>query len=331
MKRGWILILLVCVFLLSGCAPAPSWNFSITTPVPGTDKLQPSLDDVGVIAVKNGSVLYFRYLDEPYLAPETRNVSQLAGQSYEYALLSALLAGPGTHSALLNGVFPGGVKILSTVRQGRTLFVTLSPEIMEMYADEPDSWQADDAWRREIPLRRRLCMQSIVATITENCDIDRVQILVQQDSATGSLRLRQNYFMDDSEDDVLVGPMTRNESLLLSQQVTGNVLLSCWKERDWQRLYRYVSSSDTETGIERSAYDEFASVMETLPAITEYEVSSGNVTADGSQATLCVNCSVLTNGHVAKAEGVILHLCRENGMWRISQDDLISWIGEVAG
>ena len=324
------LILLLCCALLSGCSTT-GWSVPVATDVPGVSVPELSVSGSGAVAVKSGSVLYFRYLDEPYLAPETRTVTQAAGQSYEYALLSALLAGPGTHSASLNGVFPDGVRLLSTVKQGRTLFVTLSAEIMEPYADEPDNWQAEDEWRREVPLRRQLCMQAIVATVTENCDIDRVQVLVQQDMATGSLRLRQNYFMDDSEDDVLVGPMTREEGLLLTQSVTAEVILSCWQQRDWARLYRYVASTDPESGIDRSDYDAFVQEMEALPAISSYTLEGSSVTADGSHATLTVSCTLLSGLQATETGACVLHLCREDGMWRITQEDLTSWLEEVLG
>lgn len=115
------------------------------------------------------------------------------------ALISQLLLGPGTASADLNVLFPEGTRVLSTVRQGRTLFVTLSREIMNGYPDEPVDWQEDAEWRTEAPLRRVLCMQSLVATVTENCDVDQVQVLVQAGSTgSGSLRLKQNYFLDDA-------------------------------------------------------------------------------------------------------------------------------------
>lgn len=331
MKRNLMIFLAAAVLMLSSCSQMTGWEFPQTTMVPAVEQLQPDLKDTESIAVRNGSVLYFRYLDEPYLAAETRSITQYAGQSYEFALISALLGGPGSHSASLRQVFQDGVRLLSTVKQGRILFVTLSENIMDPYADEPDNWQADDAWRKEVPLRRQLCMQAITATVTENCDVDRVQILVQQGKSTGSLRLRQNYFMDDSEDDVLVGPMMRDESLLLTPNRTSQVILSCWMNRDWTRLYRYIASTDPDTGAERMAYADFVVMMEILPAITAFDVVGGSISMDGSYATMTMSCNVLQDGQSTPIEGVILHLYREGSLWKISQSDLTAWLTEVAG
>lgn len=144
-------------------------------------------------------MLYYRCRDEAYLISESRTVTRAPSQSWEYAVIARLLEGPSGTSTGLTRLFPEGTRVLSAVRQGRTLFVTLSKELLNGYSDEPVDWQESETWRRECPLRRRLCMQSLVATVTENCAVDQVQVLVQQTTRTGgSLRLKQNYFLDDS-------------------------------------------------------------------------------------------------------------------------------------
>ena len=43
--------------------------------------------------------------------------------------------------------------------------------------DEPSNWRSDTAWAQEVPLRRRLAMQAIAATVTENTTAQQVVIL----------------------------------------------------------------------------------------------------------------------------------------------------------
>ena len=314
MKR-LIILLLLCAVVLTGCASVGRSPFVETTPIPLTDTVFPEAEELpGTAAPQSESaVLYFRYLDEPLLAGEARVIRQLPSQSFELALLGELISGPGTHAVDLKSLFPVGTHVLSTVKSGRTLFVTLSQEIMNPYADEPVDWQEKDEWRREVPLRRQLCMQSIVATVTENCDVDQVQILVQQTGVTGSLRLKQNYFMDDSEDDVLVGPMTRDPGMLLSAETVLQVALGCWQRQDWARLYLYMASRDRLLGTERPIYRDFVSIMETLPRVTAFTPNGITLAADGMTRTL---------------KDRMLHMCRENGLWKVSLAQLTGWLEE---
>ena len=101
------------------------------------------------------------------LAAERRTVSRLPNEPYETALLRLLLEGPSLDAPALRGLFPAGTRVISTSRQGEMLFVTLSYQLMNGYSDEPSNWRSDTAWAQEVPLRRRLAMQAIAATVTE--------------------------------------------------------------------------------------------------------------------------------------------------------------------
>lgn len=327
MRKLLLFGLLLSVLLLTGCDTAfVATPITETTAVPRVETILPDLTDDGSLVLHDTATLFFRYLDEPYLAPETRIIRQLPSQSYEQALLTELIAGPGATSADLGGLFPQRVRVLSTSRQGRTMFVTLSAEIMDAYPDEPMDWQESDKWRREVPLRRLLCMQAIVATLTENCNADQVQILVQTGGVTSSLRLKQNYFMDASEDDVVVGPMRRRSELLLTADNTADVLLTCWQTQDWPRLYLYVAARDYETGADRPVYRDFVSRMEALPRLSGFTLDRVSTTQDGRVATVPMDASVLRSGAEVSYPDRILHLHRENGLWKISLAQLIGWL-----
>lgn len=325
--------LLLCAALLCGCERLTTDPFpeKLATELPGTSPVLPEVDsDTLPKQTRENAALYFRYLDEPYLAAEYRTITQLPSQSYEMALISELIAGPGALSAELSGLFPPGVRVLSTVRQGRTLFVTLSQAIMNGYPDEPANWRESEAWLQELPLRRRLCMQALAATVTENCDVDQVQVLVQQDSLTiGSLRLQAKYFMDGAADGEVVGPLRRDPTMLLEPDTALEVILTCWRSQDWTRLYSYLALYNPQTGQKKLAQRDFQTVMEQLPRIADFTFSGGSVSAQGTQATYCVTLSLLqSDGALESAEGKIIRLLRENGLWKITLEQLTGWLEE---
>lgn len=336
MNKRWLILMLCmgCALLLTGCTePVVRTTNPLAgaaaTLVPDTDPVLPRLDDA-TLHSRDTATLFFRYGTEPYLASESRTIPQSASQSYETALLTQLLSGPGTQSTELRSLFPEGTRVLSTVKQGRTLFVTLSAEIMNMYPDEPNDWRSQDAWRTESPLRRLLCMQSLVATVTENCDVDQVQLLVQQTGdAVGSLRLKQNYFLDGSPDSVLVGPMTRRASLLLGPDNTLSVVLDCWVSQDWQRLYLYIADHDPQLGTESLPLSGFITVMNTKPALVSWQAGSASISADGTCATFAVDLTLLSaDGQLTSVTGRTLRLYRENGLWKTSLNQLTGWLEE---
>lgn len=314
--RRFILILcfLLFCFLLTGCTVSGfTPRDALSTPLAGSSV--PAAADSLYRVQAEPVALYFRYYDEPYLACEWRTISRTQSQSYEQALLDALVAGPSGSIPELTPLFPPGTRVLSTTVNGHMLYVTLSREIMDTYMDEPADWQEYDAWFRESPLRRRLCMQSIVATITENCDIDQVQILVEQtDSISGSLRLRQNYFLDDSEDSVLAGPMVRDSSLLLGVDNSISYILQLFSEHNWASLYRFLASSDGQ----RPEYEEAVRRLEALPSPVQFSVSPSTLSLDGQRATLQVHTAAAGSSLSSVGKNRIIHLNRENGFWRIT-------------
>lgn len=330
----WMGVALLCGLLCTACVPVGTTPLleTVATSVPGTEPILPEAEEDAATPrkVQQSAVLYFRFLDEPYLAPESRIITQAPSQSYEMALVNELLSGPGTQSVELSGLFPEGTRVLSTVKQGRTLFVTFTAEIMDAYPDEPANWQESETWQREVPLRRVLCMQSLVATLTENCDVDQVQVLVQQDQvALGSLRLKQQYFMDGSDDSALVGPMTRMPSLLLGPDVTLQVLLQCWQGQDWQRMYQYLALRDPQTGAERKELQDFVAVMEQLPRLTDATFSQGSLNGDGSCMTYALAAHMMDGvGSEWNANGRIVRLYREGDRWKTTVEQLIGWLEE---
>ena len=306
-----LMLLMLCLLLLTGCSHNPIEPLATAQDVPA-----PAVENMPVTETQ--AVLWFRYGDEPYLAPEVREISATSAQNRVLNILRALVAGPGVASTELRGLFPNGTQVISVTQSGRILFVTLSRQIMNSYPDEPANWRDQAAWAIEVPLRRQLAMQSIVATATECCDVDSVIILVDQ-SATDSLRLRQSYYTLDG-DSTLAEPLRRDESLLLTPTRTAEVILQCWQASDWQRLYRYVAKTDPATGLARPDEAEFAAQMAEQPHLLTFSAAGGS--SLGSSVLFTVEGEFLSGGAAQPFTGMTLRLTLEKGIWRVGLSQL---------
>lgn len=324
-KRLLLLLLAASLALWSGCSgQRRDVNTNVATPAVSQGQPMPEAKDESVVHQKGDAVLWFRYLNEPILAPEYRGITQVSGQSYEMALLTELLSGPSTRRNDLSALFPEGTRVLSTVKQGRVLFVTFSSELLNSLQDEPVDWREYDNWRVEAPMRRRLAMQSLVATVTDNCDLDQVQVLVSQEgNSSNSMRLRQNYYLDDSEDSVLTEPLTRQESLLLTPATVLDTVLVCWKERDWLRLYSYLASRNPASGVARPEYRVFLQAMDASPVLVDFATSGGGVSPDGGMVVYTLDCLISRGTETAYyVSGKVLRLVREGSLWKITFEQL---------
>lgn len=329
MKRAALTILLAGAFLLTGCVPRTD-PLPESTLIPGASVTLPTASESHPPVRREEATLWFRFLDEPFLASETRTVVQLSSQSYEMALLTALFDGPGTQHVELRSPFPAGARVLSTVRQGRRLLVTVSSEFLHSFTDEPADWRSDPLWLQEVPLRRTLCMQALAATVTENCDVDEVVVLVdQRETASNSMRLLQRWFMTDAENDELAPPQTRLDAYLLTPRATADAVLACWNSCDWERLYKYISFTDPYTGAEKTDYRGFVAQMEALDRLIGYELHDCNVRDDGAEATVSVTIRLRSG---SEGERTLAHRClrlhRDGGIWKISMSAMLGWLEE---
>jgi len=226
----------------------------------------------------------------------------------------------------MKALFPSGTKVTAATVNGRTLFVTLTRDVLESQPDEPENWRNDLYWSIEVPLRRKLAMQSIVATVTENCDVDRVQIMLEaNDNEQGSLRLPMSYFATD-EADGLTSPIERDDNLILTPSVTMKVISQLRCERNWEKLYLYMASHDESTGSDLPEYREFVTRMEQLPRIAGTVIGSASVDYDGQKAVFGMQVNVLDQeGLIRDAGNSTVRLNRENGIWKITMSQLCSW------
>lgn len=303
-------LLLLCALLLGGCTVADPIE-TMASPAAG-DLPAPVVADRPT--EEDAAILWFRFGSEGLLAPEVRTLTHPKGENLAQPILDELLAGPSAAATELHSLFPQGTEVASLTQEDGAIFVTLTHHILNPYPDEPKGWQSDPYWAAEVPLRRKLAMQAIAATLTENCGAQQVVILVAQEGAEGALRLQNSYFCDGRTG--VAGPITRDEKLLLTPHRTAEVILQCWQESDWARLYRYVARTDPATGAARPTQDVFTLTMDQLPHLTEFRVQGGSTL--GSQAVFTISGAYLDGGAQVPFTGRILRLTKERGLWRVT-------------
>lgn len=309
--RRWALLML-CALLLSGCGAEPVREEK-EKPQAMEETVLISADTQGLTASGFTAALYFRYGATGYLAAQTRLVDVERNEAPEHALVQALLDGPSGGASFLSGLFPPGTEVLSTLSQGDTLFVTFNEAMMGRYADEGQ----DAENQAEGELRRRLCLDALSATLTEAGLCARVQVLVYRGVDQGkSLRLTAG-FLDQSGDETLLPPLTRQEERLLTPHNTAALILNAWQRQDWATLYD-LTARDAARPREQAAYDAFADGG----TLVDYTVSPGNVALDGQSAVVSVELTLLKEAGNREIGGYPLRMCREDGLWKIGYEEL---------
>lgn len=310
-----LLPLLLCCLLLAGCTRDP-----LSPIAPPSANEIPAPVVTGLPANEDLATLWFRYGTEPLLAPETRAITHSRTEGHALAILQALIGGPSAASTGLNSLFPQGTQVISCTQSGNVMFVMLSKHIMNGYTDEPAAWRDQPYWAAEVPLRRELAMQSIAATLTENCSVESVVILVEQ-SDSDSLRLRQSYYSLD-DDTALADPLIRDERLLLTPARTAEIILQCWQEGHFARLYKFVAATDPATGAARPEESDFPAMMAEAPQLLHAKAEGGSVSIGGNSAVFTVSGAWLKNGMEVPFTGMVLRLIREQGVWRVGLSQL---------
>lgn len=319
-KQSICLLLAVTLCLLAGCQSSFSnpLEQAQATLVPGVDASLHSPiagpNDTDTFTAE----LYFRFQTEPYLALEERELTVGRDASLEKAMVQALLDGPSAASPELKRCFSDQVRVISADSQGSLLYVTLSQELLQPYADERAAGQ------EEIRIRRQLSMQSLAATIIENLNYDAVQVLVQQTGSVSSgMRLPLSYYQQGKQGTAT--PLMRDEAWLMSPKNTADILLSLWAQKDWERLYQYFTLHDPATGAARPSQADAYTELDQGKTLAAFDVGDGQVSLTGQRATVACSLSLqLNTGQELSVFPSTIRLYRENGIWKTSYSQWIA-------
>jgi Sporulation and spore germination. len=310
-KKVSLMVLLALALLLCGCKAniRNPLEAAGSTLVPGTDSEVHSPVARQDAGDTYQAVLYFRFMQENLLAQESRRLNISMDNSVEKALVAALMQGPSATSPELRRLFSGQVEVLSAVSQGSTVFITLSESVLS----EP---QAD----------RFLQMQSLAATLCENCGYENVQVLVDKRSGpTTSLRLSNSFFSPDM--DGAAPPLTRDENYLLGPYRTAQTILNAWLKKDFERLYTFMATQNMATSAARPPLNTALIEMDSGFSLISFGLENGTVFPDGGKAVLGVDMTLLQG--TSDKRSIVrypLTLVRENGIWKMRYEELMALI-----
>jgi hypothetical protein len=306
------------LLLLNGCAPqaADPLLKNEATNVPGLSMNAPAAQASTSDTEQVTATLYYRYLDEPMLASETRTLTVPHDESVEFAIVQALAHGPSAGHSDLRRLLPSDTQVESVVSRGNTLFVTFNAGFLN---DEvPADWAMREDWVTEAPTLRKLIVQSIIASVTEYAPYTGVQLLVHRtDEVQTSLRLDNAYFLTGAAG--LSEPLARDETLLLTPENTADILLTSWQRHNYERLYLYLTDADKPT------FSVFEEALSATPALSGFSTGGGNVANDGQKAVVTTILKLTTQNGASSAYP--LQLVRENGIWKLPYARLKTMMG----
>jgi hypothetical protein len=215
----------------------------------------------------------------------------------------------------LAGVFVSGTRLLRKDSEGSTLLLTLSHHFLDTPADMPVDWEENPSHRSEVYLRRRLALASIVSTITEETHYTAIQLYVASDEkdAVGRRISRSELF--EGESDTLLDNVMRSEEYLLTHYNAADIILRSMQNKQYDRLYRFVSGSPAEAAFLSEMYNS----GNTLAA---YSLSQGMVSNDGQNAILIAELTFINASGVLRAGHYTLRIEQENSLWKIKYETL---------
>ncbi|NLB91103.1 MAG: GerMN domain-containing protein, partial [Clostridiales bacterium] len=259
--------------------------------------------------------LYFRFQNQPALAGESRFIEASINESLEKKVIDALLTGPSSATTELSSLFPDQTQVVNTISQGDTLLITFNSALLNFYSDEPENWQTDPYWRKEVPMRRKLAMNSLVATICESFRYQKIQILVEPtDESTSSMRMQNSYYLDSSLPNGTAAPLVYNSQYLLTPGLTADYILSAWKNRDWESLYPFISMKDHWDQSIKPNYEQICRQLALSDTVIDYTLSFVSSSENGMYSFFAFTCqSQSSPEELPKNNNTIFRLIRENG------------------
>lgn len=266
--------------------------------------------------------LYFRFGDTQALGAEHAQLDIRREETVATSIVQRLIDGPGVGNGRLTGLFPSGTRLISVSGEATTAFVTLSSEFLGRPDGAPADWEDLSDWQEEAALRRRLAVQSIVLSLTEEGRYQRVQLYVADGDDEIPERVPMACFDLTVTDPALVlAASARDESVLLTPQRAMTMLMDAWQAMDWERMYALLAPAQDAALPTLSVFE--ASMRERDVTLLDYGTTQGTVSFDGQAATVVVDAQIRSSlGGDAQITRESVPLVREQDNWAIREDTL---------
>lgn len=270
--------------------------------------------------------LYFRYRQTELLGAQSMALDITRDQTVARSIVEELVAGPDTLHGQLTALFPKGTQVLSVTGEGTTAFVTLSRAFLGAPDGAPQDWEDLESWQEEAALRRRLAVQSLVLSLTEDGRYQRVQLMIAQTDDDAPERVPLYCFdREQTNPSVVLGACSRDEAVLLTPQRAMALILEGWQARDWAQVYQLLTP---ESGGQLPTLSDFEAQMRRADvSLLDYTISQGTVSLDGRTATVVLDASLRsTTGGDAQIVRESVALVRSADNWAMTPSTLESLV-----
>lgn len=271
-----------------------------------------------------GVTLYYRFADTDVLGAQRVLLDLRREETIATRIVQHLVEGPDIAHGRLAGVFPQGTQVISVTGEERTAFVTLSNDFLGRPDGAPADWEDLALWQEEAALRRRLAVQSIVLSLTEDGRYQRVQLYVADNDDDIPRRIAMAWLDPAVTDPSLVlAASPRDERAMLTPNRALDMILDAWQRRDFAALHLLTAPQE---GGEMPTLSVFEADMKGIDvSLLQYEISQGTVSYDGQMATLVLDAQIRsTKGGDAQLTRESVPLVRYEDNWAIKTDTLRS-------
>ena len=258
--------------------------------------------------VSSGIVLYYYSPVFSSLTAVEEIVEVPIDKRKELYILERLIDGPDSNP-FLNTIINSKTKVISISDNASTVSVTLSNEFLSL----PESAKQISEDKNML---LRMCVYSIVNSLTEYGQFDKVQILIDvNNTGIGERVTRATLGFTDNPQEYLES-LSRYDRVLLTPKKALKTAFELIASKDWSTLYIIVSETE-----ERPEYELFRSLcnahIENL--VLDDELSDGSVSPRGNTAV--ITASFRITGLAERAyKDVPIVLNRTNDIWMFSYD-----------
>lgn len=266
--------------------------------------------------------LYYRFGDTAVLGAQRAQLDIRREETVAMRIVQLLVQGPDIAHDRLGGLFPQGTRVISVTGEETTAFVTLSSAFLGRPDGAPAGWEDMPEWQEEAALRRRLAVQSIVLSLTEDARYQRVQLYVADTDDDVPERVPMAWFDTTVTDPtLLLAASPRDEQAMLTPERAMDMILDAWQKGDWTALYTLLSPQGNDALPSGSEFE--ARMREMDVSLLDYSTTNGTVSFDGQTATMVLDAQLRSDaGGDAQIVRESVPLVRWQDNWTITEDTL---------
>ncbi|MDD3919680.1 MAG: GerMN domain-containing protein [Eubacteriales bacterium] len=311
MEKVKLILILLLVLLLCGCSVSTIREDGIREDLPGIDPNAGVGRDINI-------TLYYRLSGEPALVPVQRTITVRSNEYAEAAVIRRLLEGPSSLSWDLISAFPKDVRLVDISKDGKILYVTFSREIL----DADTSGERADAEESY-----RLCVYSIVNTLTALDSNTRVQIMVDLDGTGEGSRVAASLlgFSSHNSNSQWLEPLSFQEDVLVTPAKVAEYILEHLKNEEYAEAHSLFAESETG-GLQKPDYAAFETQMLSLGKVTDYRIIKEEIAEDNRSAvvTLDVSWTSRDNGQSNAVKNVRVRMLQEGELKKMGWNSFLT-------